>query len=92
MVIAGKDKGKNGTIVRVLRDENKVVLEGVNVAKKHRARSGNARAGQIVDRAMPIHVSNVMLMDPKDGKGTRIRFERKDGVRLRIAVKSGTQI
>ena len=92
LVIAGKDKGKSGTIVRVLQDKNRIVLEGINMAKKHRARTGNARAGQIVERAMPLHASNVMLVDPKSGKPTRIRIEKKDGERIRVAVKSGTHI
>lgn len=90
IVIAGKERGKGGTIVRVLRHENLVVLDGINLMKRHRRASGRSRKGQIVERAMPVHVSNVMVVDPKSGKPTRIRIVRgKDGVRERVAIKSG---
>lgn len=93
IVIAGKDKGEKATIVRVLPRENKVVLDGVNVAKRHRRRTSAARAGQIVDKAMPIHASNVQLADPKSGKPTRIKIVRgKDGARERVAQKSGQSV
>lgn len=91
--MAGKDKGEKATIVRVLPRENKVVLDGVNVAKRHRRRTSAARAGQIVDKAMPIHASNVQLADPKSGKPTRIKIVRgKDGARERVAQKSGQSV
>lgn len=93
MVIAGKAKGTTSTIVRVLPAENKVVLDNVNMAKKHRRRTATNKTGQIVEKAMPIHASNVMLVDPKGGKPTRIKITRgKDGVRERVAVKSGSSI
>ena len=92
IVIAGKDRGDTGTIARVLPRENKVVIDGVNVAKRHRKPTSQARSGQIVDKSMPIHASNVMLVDPKTGKGTRVRIDRKDGDRSRVAVKSGQKI
>ena len=90
IVIAGKDKGRSSTIVRVLSRENKVVLDGLNLVKKHRRATQRSRKGQIVDQSMPIHASNVMIADPKGGKPTRIKIQRgKDGARIRIAVQSG---
>jgi large subunit ribosomal protein L24 len=92
VVIAGKERGNTGTIVRVIPADNKVVLDKMNLVKKHRRATAQGRKGQIVDVAMPIHVSNVMLADPKDGKPTRIKISRKDGGRTRVAVKSGQDI
>lgn len=92
VVIAGKEKGKTGTIVRVLPAREMVVLDKMNLVKKHRRATAQSRKGQIVDIAMPIHASNVMLADPKDGKPTRIKISRKDGGRVRVAVNSGQEI
>ncbi|MCR4325951.1 MAG: 50S ribosomal protein L24 [Patescibacteria group bacterium] len=92
IVIAGKDKGAVSTVVRIIRDRDLVILDGVNIAKKHRKPSAQNRTGQIVDKTMPIHVSNVMLADPKTGKPTRIRISREKGDRRRVAVKSGQQV
>ncbi len=93
IVIAGKNKGKSGTLVRVLRRDNMVLLDGINLVKKHRKPSAQNRKGQIIDKAMPIHASNVMLLDPQSGKPTRIRIVRdKDGNRGRVAVKSGQEL
>ena len=90
LVIAGKHKGKSGAIVRVLVADDKVLLDGINLVKRHRRPSAHNRKGQIVDKPMPIHASNVMLTDPSSGKPTRIKIVRtKDGGRERIAVKSG---
>ena len=89
IVIAGKEKGKESTIVRVLPKENMVVLDGLNMVKRHRRATSGSKGGQIVEKVMPIHASNVMLVDPKGGKPTRIKIERsKDGERSRVAVKS----
>src|SRR5580698_8393429 len=87
VVIAGKEKGKTGTIVHVYPARNMVILDKMN---KRQTTAG--RKGQIVEIAMPIHASNVMLADPKDGKPTRIKIDRKDGGRVRLAVKSGQTI
>lgn len=92
VVIAGKDRGKTGKIVLALPRESKIVIEGVNVVKRHRRRTANARAGQIVEKAMPLHVSNVQLADPASGKPTRIRITRDKDVRSRVAVKSGQSL
>src|SRR3989338_7771626 len=93
LVVAGKSKGQSGAIVRVLVSANMVLLDGINLVKRHRKPSAQNRKGQIVDKPMPIHASNVMLMDPKTGKPTRIKIVRtKDGGRERIAVKSGEKL
>ncbi|MEK9154106.1 MAG: 50S ribosomal protein L24 [Patescibacteria group bacterium] len=93
VVIAGKSKGQIGTIVRTLRDENSVVLDGINLSKRHQRPTQRSRKGQIIERAMPIHASNVMIIDPQSGKQTRIRIVRgKDGTRGRVAVKSGQML
>jgi len=92
VVIAGKERGNTGTIVRVLPARNMVVLDKMNMVKKHRRATASSRKGQIIDIAMPLHVSNVMLADPKDGKPTRIKISRKDGGRVRVATKSGQEI
>ena len=93
IVIAGKAKGQSGSIVRVLTSANAVLLDGVNLVKRHRRPSAKNRKGQIVDKPMPIHASNVMLADPKSGKPTRIRIVRdEEGKRSRVATKSGESL
>lgn len=91
-VIAGKDKGKQGQITEVVLKDNKVVVEGVNVMKKHaKASQQNPQSG-IITKQLPIHASNVMLVDPKSGKPTRVgKKSTKDGW-VRIAKNSGTEI
>jgi len=91
VVIAGKDKGKTGRVIRVMRDKDSVVVEQANMVKKHRRPSQANPNGGIVDIEAPIHVSNVQLVDGKSGKGTRIRITKnQDGSKVRVAVKSGT--
>ena len=93
MVIAGKSRGQTGTVTLALPQSDQVVLEGLNLVKRHRRPSASNRKGQIVDKPMPLHVSNVMLIDPKGGKPTRIKITRsKDGARQRVAVKSGQEL
>lgn len=91
IVIAGKDKGRMGKVLRVLPDENRVVVERVNMVKKHQRQTQNTQAG-IVSKEAPIHISNVMLFDDKEGKRTRTRVGTdKDGRKIRISTKaSGT--
>lgn len=92
VVIAGKDKGKEGTITKTLRAENKVIIEGVNVVKKHIKPRGN-EAGSIVEVEAPIHASNVMILDPKTNKRTRIGHEiDKNGKKIRVTKKSNSTI
>jgi large subunit ribosomal protein L24 len=93
VVIAGKNRGTTGKVETVLTKKNMIVIDGVNVVKKHRKATSQSRAGQIVEKSMPIHISNVAIADPKGGKPTRIRIERsKDGTRERVAVKSKAKI
>ncbi|KKW08652.1 MAG: 50S ribosomal protein L24 [Candidatus Kaiserbacteria bacterium GW2011_GWA2_49_19] len=92
IVIAGKNRGATGTISLALPKKERVLIDGINLVKKHRRPSAKNRKGQIVDKPMSIHISNVMLSDPKGGKATRIRIVRKGGVRSRVAVKSGQEV
>ena len=92
-VIAGKDKGNSGKILRVLRNSDRVVVEGVNVVKKHQKPTAANQTGGIVEIEHPIHVSNVMIADPKTGKSTRIGHEiNKNGKKVRISKKSNEKI
>lgn len=93
VIIAGKSRGQEGTITRVLPERNLVLLDGMNLVKRHRKPNRQGAKGQIVDKPMPIHASNVMLRDPKSGKPTRIKITRDaEGIRTRVAVKSGEEL
>lgn len=92
VVIAGADKGKTGKILRVLNDKDRVVVEGVNRVWKHVRPSQRYPQGGRIQKDAPIHISNVMPLDPTTGKGTRVRFEVRDGRKHRIAVASGTDL
>lgn len=93
IVIAGKSRGQMGTIMRAMPAQNMVLLEGVNLVKRHRKPTRQSGKGQIVDMPVPLHASNVQLVDPKSGKPTRIRIQRgKEGERTRVAVKSGQEL
>ena len=92
VVISGKDKGKEGKITHVLRAENRVVVEGVNVVKKH-VKGNGQQAGSINEVEAPIHASNVMIIDPKTKKPTRIGHSvNKDGKKIRVAKKSNSSL
>ena len=92
VVIAGKDKGKDGKIVKTLRAENKVVVEGVNMVKKH-VKGNGQQAGSINEFEAPIHASNVMILDPKTNKPTRIGHTiDKKGKKIRVAKKSNSNL
>lgn len=92
VVIAGKDRGKEGKIVKTLKNENKVVVEGINMIHKHVKPNGN-NAGSIVDMEAPIHASNVMIVDPKTKKRTRIGHTvDKKGNKVRVAKKSNSNL
>ncbi len=94
-VMSGKDKGKTGKVLRVEPRKNRVFVEGMNLQKRHqrpRSLRDTQRAeavGGVIETEGPIHISNVMLVDPKSGKPTRVRIDRKDGRRTRVAKKSG---
>ena len=89
IVTTGKDKGKTGEITTVFPKENKVIVGGLNMVKRH-TKPSQESAGGIVSKEMPIHVSNVALVDPKTGKATRVGYKvEKDGHKVRVAKKSG---
>lgn len=92
IVISGKDKGKSGKVLRALPAQERVVVEGVNVVKRHQKSRRRGQSGQIVDKTMPVHVSNVALVDPESGKPTRVGITRVDGKRIRVAKKSGVEL
>jgi len=91
IVISGKDRGKEGVVSRVMPSSNRVIVDGVNIAKKHqKPRKANEQGG-IIDRDMPIHVSNVMLV--RRGEPTRVGFKvNADGTKVRIAKRTGEEI
>ena len=91
VVITGKDKGKTGAVLKVMPAESRVVVQGVNVAKRHtKPRPG--QPGGMVEKELSIHVSNVAHVDPKDNKPTRVGWKTIDGRKLRYAVRSGEMI
>ena len=92
IVIAGSEKGKEGTITKVLPKEEKVIIGGVNMVKKHVKPNQAEPEGKITEKEAPIHVSNVALVDPKTKKATKVRYEIKDGKKVRVAKKSSTVI
>jgi large subunit ribosomal protein L24 len=97
MVIAGKDRGKRGRVLRVEPTKERVYVEGLNMVKRHmRPRQGGSRgqstAGGVIEREGPVHVSNVMLIDPRAGRPTRVGVERAGGRRQRVTKLSGTQL
>ena len=92
VVIAGSDKGKEGKIIKTLKAENRVVVEGVHMIKKHQKHTGQ-ESGGIVEIEAPIHASNVMIVDPKTKKGTRIGHTTdKNGKKIRITKKSDSKL
>ena len=92
VVITGKDKGKQGDVLSIITDENRAVVSGINVAKRHTKAQG-ANEGGIINKNMPIHISNLALRDPKDGKPTRVGYKTLDGgKKVRVAKRSGVTI
>ena len=92
VVISGKDKGKEGKIVKTLKEQNRVVVEGVNVVKKH-VKGNGQQAGSINEVEAAIHASNVMIVDPKTKKPTRIGHSiNKDGKKIRVTKKSNSSL
>jgi len=91
-VIAGRDKGKKGEVVRVLPDKDRVVVRGVNMVKRHTRPSQKNPQGGIIDKEAAMHLSNVMIVDPKDDKPTRVRMEVRDGAKVRVSVRTGEVI
>jgi len=92
IVVSGKDKGKDGKVVRSFPVRDKVVIEGINIKKRHKKGRSTEQKGQIVEFAAPIHVSNVMIKDPKTGKPTRIGMKVDGKKKVRVSKRSGVEI
>jgi large subunit ribosomal protein L24 len=92
VVLSGKDKGKRGEVTRSIPKESKVVVAGVNIAVRHRKASQTNPQGGLERSEAPLHVSKVALEDPKTGRATRVRFEERDGKKVRVAARSGELI
>jgi large subunit ribosomal protein L24 len=95
VVIAGRDKGRTGEVIEMRRHESRALVRGVNIVKRHQKQSA-AQEGGIISKEAPIHLSNIALADPKDGKATRIGFKfvgsGDDRKKLRVAKRSGVEI
>jgi large subunit ribosomal protein L24 len=92
-VMAGKAKGRTGRVLRVDVKNDRVYVEGANMVKRHQRPTGVGQAGGVIEKEGPIHISNVMLLDPNGGAPTRVRIQRgEDGKRVRVAAKSGEAI
>jgi large subunit ribosomal protein L24 len=91
IVLAGKDKGRTGTVMQVMPKAEKVLIDGINIHARHRKADQANPQGGIERKPAPLHVSNVAIAT-KDGKATRVRFEERDGKKVRVAVKTGEVI
>jgi large subunit ribosomal protein L24 len=92
VILAGKDKGRSGEVTKVIPKDDKVLVSGINVHARHRKPSQLNPQGGIERKEAPLHISNVAIADPKDGSPTRVRFEERDGKKVRVAAKSGELI
>lgn len=92
IIIAGKNRNQTGVVEKVLPTKNRVIVTGINMVKKHLKRTATNPQGGIVDKTMPIHASNVMLLDPKSGKPTRVGFKTDSNAKTRFAKRSGEAI
>ena len=93
VVLSGKDKGSEGVVERAIPEAGKVIVDGVNIAKKHQAPTSGDQQGGIIDRAMPIDVSNVAVVSPKDGKATRVGYKiNADGTMVRFCKRTGAEL
>ncbi len=92
IVLTGRDKGKTGEVLKVIPDDTKAIVAGVNQVKRHQ-KAGPKSEGGIISKEAPIHLSNIAIADPKTGKATRVRFAiAQDGSKSRVAVRSGEAI
>ena len=91
VVVTGRDKGKSGSVLRVLRAESRVLVQGCNMVKRH-TRASAAGPGGVIDKEAPIHISNVAHIDPKTKKPTRVGFKLVEGRKVRFAKRSGDVI
>ena len=89
IVITGKDKGKTGNVIAVSKSDDRAVVEGINIVKRHR-KATQESPGKIEEKEASIHISNIAYLDPESGKATRIKYEFKDGVKKRLSVLSGS--
>ena len=93
LVISGKDRGKTGRVIEVDPRKQRVFVEGLNIVKRHqRPRPGSTDPGGVIEKPGPIHISNVMLIDPSDSKPTKVGIVREDGVRRRVARRTGNKL
>ena len=92
VILSGKDKGKTGEVTKSMPKDGKVIVAGVNIITRHRKASQANPQGGLERTEAPLHVSKVAIEDPKDGKATRVRFEVRDGNKVRIAARSGELI
>ncbi|MGB1106593.1 MAG: 50S ribosomal protein L24 [Alphaproteobacteria bacterium] len=88
VVTTGRDKGRRGEVIEVRRTENRVLVQGCNIVKRH-TRATQDNPGGIINKEAPLHISNVSLIDPDSGQATRVGYEVKDGKKIRIARRSG---
>ena len=91
VVLAGRDKGRSGEVLQVVPKEERALVRGVNMIKRHQRQSMNQEGG-IISKEAPMHLSNLALADPKDGKATRVGFKIHDGRKVRVAKRSGELI
>ena len=92
VVLTGKNKGATGKVLKVITDKDRVLVSGVNVVKKHEKQSA-VSAGGIIEKELPVHISNVALVDPKEGGATKVGYKKlDDGKKVRFAKKSGEVI
>lgn len=92
-VLSGKDRGKEGEVMFAFPAKNTVIVEGVNLVKKHQRPQGENQPGGIIDKDMPMHVSNVAVISPKDGKPTRIGYKiLEDGTKVRVCRRTGAEL
>ncbi|MBC9795583.1 50S ribosomal protein L24 [Sinomicrobium weinanense] len=91
-VIAGEHKGEEGKVLKVDREKNKAIVEGVNMVSKHQKPSAQSPQGGIVKKEAPLHISNLSLIDPKSKEATRVGYEVRDGKKVRVSKKSNEVI
>jgi large subunit ribosomal protein L24 len=89
MCVAGKDKGRTGTVLDVMPADGRVLVEGINIVKRHTKARPPDDPGGIIEKPAPIHLSNVMPIDPSDDKPCRVRIEEKGGERIRVSARTG---
>jgi len=92
VITAGKDKGKKGKVLQAFPTKERVIVEGVNMVTKHQKPNQKVQQGGIIHQEAPLHISNVMLFDPKAKSGTRVRSEIKNDKKVRVSVKTGEVI